>query len=257
MIIVLSPAKTLDMNDQAYTNEVTEPDFVKDAKSLNAALKKFKVDQIAELMEVSEKLANETHDKIKNFKPPFTPDNAKPAILTFKGDVYQGLSADDLSADDLDFAQQHIRILSGLYGLLRPLDLIQPYRLEMGRKLANRKGDDLYAFWGDRISKKLNDAMADLDSDELINLASNEYFKAIRPKPLKGRIVTIQFKDEKNGKYRVLGLFAKRARGMMSRFATINRVTKAEDLKSFNEAGYRFMKEMSSDDEWVFGRKQP
>jgi cytoplasmic iron level regulating protein YaaA (DUF328/UPF0246 family) len=254
MLIVLSPAKTLDFETKPVTDTYTVPEMLSESKVLVKELKKLKPTAIAELMGVSDKIAKLNADRFKAFKTPFTPDNAKQAVLAFKGDVYQGLKATRYKEKDLAFAQQHLRILSGLYGLLKPLDLIQPYRLEMGTSFKNERGKDLYAFWDDGITKALNKALKAQKDDVLVNLASNEYFKAVKPKLLKGKIITPVFKEYKNGKYAVIGLLAKKARGMMADYIISNRLTNPEDMKAFKQEGYRFDARLSKANEWVFIR---
>ena len=201
-------------------------------------------------MSLSEKLSELNFDRFQKFKLPFTLDNAKQAILAFKGDVYNGINAPELSSEDLEFAQGKVRMLSGLYGVVRPLDLIQPYRLEMGTKLSNSKGGDLYDYWGSEISNILNDDEPNL----IINLASNEYFKAIDKKTLKANILDIVFKEKKGDSYKVIGIYAKRARGLMINYIIRNRLESPELLKDFSDEGYRFDKELSSDLSWVYLR---
>jgi len=201
-------------------------------------------------MSLSEKLSKLNFDRFQAFKTPFSLDNAKQALLAFKGDVYNGINASSLSAKDLDFAQKNVRMLSGLYGVLRPLDLIQPYRLEMGTKLGNAQGKNLYDYWGSGISEVLNE-----DEEKLIvNLASNEYFKAIDKNILKAQILDIVFKEKKNDTYKVIGIYAKRARGLMINYIIRNRLTDAEDLKDFSDEGYLYNQELSSDSTWVYVR---
>ena len=202
------------------------------------------------MMSLSEKLSELNFDRFQKFKLPFTLDNAKQAILGFKGDVYNGINAPELSSEDLEFAQGKVRMLSGLYGVVRPLDLIQPYRLEMGTKLSNSKGGDLYDYWGSEISNILNDDEPNL----IINLASNEYFKAIDKKTLKANILDIVFKEKKGDSYKVIGIYAKRARGLMINYIIRNRLESPELLKDFSDEGYRFDKELSSDLSWVYLR---
>ena len=201
-------------------------------------------------MSLSEKLSELNFDRFQKFKLPFTLDNAKQAILAFKGDVYNGINAPELSSEDLEFAQGKVRMLSGLYGVVRPLDLIQPYRLEMGTKLSNAKGGDLYDYWGSEISSVLNDDEPDL----IINLASNEYFKAIDKKTLNANILDIVFKEKKGDSYKVIGIYAKRARGLMVNYIIRNRLESPEALKDFSDEGYRFDKELSTDSSWVYLR---
>lgn len=256
MLIVISPAKTLDFESPLPTEKFTQAELLDEAQSLIYTMRNYSPEDIAQLMSVSEKIATLNFDRFGDWSLPFTPDNARQALLAFKGDVYEGIDAYQFSEQDLDFAQDHLRMLSGLYGLLKPLDLIQAYRLEMGTKVKNDRGSNLYQFWGDRITEKLNDALAAQGDDVLVNLASNEYFKSVNKKVLKARILTPAFKDWKNGQYKMISFFAKRARGMMSRYIIENRLTDPQDLKSFDVAGYAFDSSMSGEDDWVFTRKQ-
>jgi cytoplasmic iron level regulating protein YaaA (DUF328/UPF0246 family) len=223
--------------------------LVEDARGLDP-------DGIRALMGVSEQIAHLNHERFMNWQSESNSDNAKQAVLAFKGDVYTGLQAETLSEDDLDFAQTRLRILSGLYGLLRPLDLMQPYRLEMGLKFANQRGKNLYEFWGEQLTDTLNADLVSAKTDVLINLASNEYFKAIKPKLLNADIITPQFKDLKNGQYKMISFFAKKARGVMARYIIDNRITEPEALKSFSEAGYYYSDAQSQGDQWIFLRDE-
>ena len=209
------------------------------------------------MMAISENIAALNVDRYKTFTTPFTTKNAKQAIFAFKGDVYGGLELDSFKEDDYVYAQDHLRILSGLYGCLRPLDLIQPYRLEMKTKLKNDRGENLYQFWDDRITKSINKELKKQKEPVLVNLASNEYFKSIKPKLLEGRLLNITFKETKAGKTRVVAIFAKRARGMMADYIIRNRIEKPEDLKKFKLGGYKFNKGLSDDKQWTFERPQP
>lgn len=253
MLIVLSPAKTLDFSSPKI-NEHTSPRFQKESRQLVNILKKKKVKDLKSLMSISDNLATLNVRRYDNFEFPFTPENAKQAVLTFKGDVYAGLDTDSLTPSDLRFAQQHLRILSGLYGLLRPLDLMQPYRLEMGTKLKNRRGNNLYEFWGDKITKLINEDLLEQEKPLLVNLASKEYFKTIDKKKLKGRLLTITFKELRGDTYKVIAFNAKKARGLMSRFIIQNRITEAEKLKTFDLDDYFFNPDLSNEKEWVFTR---
>ncbi len=253
MLMVISPAKTLDYESPLATETYTQPDFLDDACELIDQLKELEPHEVSNLMSISDKLGQLNAERFRTWHTPFTPENARQAALAFKGDVYTGLDAESFSEDDFAFAQSHLRMLSGLYGLLRPLDLMQPYRLEMGTKFENKRGKDLYAFWGNIITDELNRLLAK-DDGVLVNLASNEYFKSVRKKALDARIVTPQFKDWKNGQYKMISFYAKKARGLMCRFAIQNRITQADDLKGFNLDGYYFSDEQSSGDNWVFLR---
>jgi hypothetical protein len=214
-------------------------------------------EDIQSLMGVSENIAALNHARFMNWHPDFTPDNAKQAVLAFKGDVYTGLEAESLDAKALTFAQKHLRILSGLYGLLRPLDLMQPYRLEMGLKFANRGGSNLYEFWGEQITEAVADALKKSGSPVLVNLASNEYFKSIKPARLDAQVVTPVFKDLKNGQYKMISFFAKKARGVMARYIVEQQLNEPEAIKSFTGAGYYYSAKDSSDKQWVFLRDDP
>ena len=255
MLLVISPAKTLDYETKPKTKVHTVPDYLEHSQQLINRVRKYSPLDIAEIMDVSAKIAELNFERFESWRTPFTPDNAKQAVLAFKGDVYTGLEAETFKSDDFKFAQKHLRILSGLYGLLRPLDLMQPYRLEMGRKIENDRGKNLYEFWGEIITDGLNKQLKQTKSDTLVNLASNEYFKSVKPKSLNAEIITPAFKDYKNGEYKMLGVYAKKARGMLSRYVIQNKLTDPEDMKSFNEDGYRFNKKLSKGNTWVFTRK--
>ncbi len=256
MLLVISPAKTLDYETTLPTSTHTMPDYLDDAAQLIKRARKYSVDDVKALMAVSEKIAQLNVERFKKWRRPFTPKHARQAMLAFKGDVYVGLDAFTMNEGDLMFAQQHLRILSGLYGLLRPLDLMLPYRLEMGRKIDTGRGKNLYEFWGERITEGLNDQFHGKEGKYLINLASNEYFKVIKPMLLQAKIITPHFKDYKNGDYKVMGVYAKKARGMLSRYIIKNRIEAPEAIKQFCEDGYRFNSTMSSECDWVFTRKK-
>ncbi len=254
MLIVVSPAKTLDFETPATVETFTQPRFLEQSADLVTEMRKMAPQDIANLMGVSDKIASLNAARYEQWQQPFTLENAKQAVMAFKGDVYTGLDAETLSADDLDFAQQHLRILSGLYGVLRPLDLMQPYRLEMGIKLNNEKGVNLYQFWGEDITDSLNEELNQSSQQVLVNLASNEYFKSVKPKALNADIITPVFKDEKNSKYKIISFYAKKARGLMARYIIENRINDPEKLKDFNSDGYYFNAEASSAKDWVFYR---
>jgi len=251
MLIVISPAKTLDFETPPATKIYTQPRFLPQSQQLIDQLQKLSTQDIASLMKLSDKLSALNVARFQTWHTPFDLDNAKQAVLAFKGDVYTGLDADTLSEAELNYAQQHLRILSGLYGVLKPLDLMQAYRLEMGTKFANKSGKDLYQFWGEQLRESLEQELTD---GILINLASNEYFKAVQAKKLNARIITPVFKDWKNGQYKIISFYAKKARGLMSRYIIQQQLTQAEKLKQFDSDGYRFNAEMSSGDNWVFTR---
>lgn len=253
MLTVISPAKTLDFDTPAHTDTFTEPRFLAQSQQLIAQLKKLSTQEIAGLMKISDKLAGLNMARFQQWETPFTVKNAKQAVLAFKGDVYTGLDAETLDQPGLDFAQQHLRILSGLYGVLRPLDLMQPYRLEMGTPFQNEAGKDLYSFWGDTLRESLQSESA-LQDGILINLASNEYFKAINAKKLDATIITPVFKDWKNGQYKMISFYAKKARGLMSRYIIEQQIDSPEQLKQFDSEGYRYSEELSQKTDWVFIR---
>lgn len=253
MIAILSPAKNLDFDSAIEYPVATKPDFIKNSQELIDVLKTKKSAEIGKLMDISEKLADLNFDRYQNWNIKHSEKNARPAAFAFNGDAYQGLKAETLSADDLLYAQNHLRILSGLYGILRPLDLIQPHRLEMGTSLVNPKGKNLYEFWGNQITDTLNKSLKK-SGNTLVNVASNEYFKVLNPKAIDARIITCHFKEYKNGEYKTIMTFAKKARGMMARYIITNRIENAEDLKGFNEEKYRFQESLSSENEWTFTR---
>ncbi|PSU31916.1 peroxide stress protein YaaA [Photobacterium lutimaris] len=255
MLIVVSPAKTLDYDSPLATETFTLPELTDHSAELIEVCRELTPVQIASLMKVSDKIAGLNAARFAEWQPEFTTDNARQAILAFKGDVYTGLAAETMDDVQLAYAQQHLRMLSGLYGLLRPLDLMQPYRLEMGTKLANPRGTNLYQFWGNIITDKVNQALAEQGDDTLINLASNEYFKAVKIKQVAGKIVTPVFKDCKNGTYKVISFYAKKARGMMARYIIDNQVDSVEKLKQFDTAGYYFVPAESTATELVFKRE--
>ncbi|MGH8601475.1 MAG: peroxide stress protein YaaA [Gammaproteobacteria bacterium] len=255
MLLVISPAKKLDFETAPCTQGFTLPQFLEEAKHLVEDARQLSVAELCKLSHISRPLAELNARRFREWRLPFSLDNAKQAVLAFKGDVYKGLGAEDFSEQDLQFAQKHLRILSGLYGVLRPLDLIQPYRLEMGSRLKTVRGADLYSFWGDRITQALNEALK-LDRDKtLVNLASGEYFKSVHPPLLAGRLITPQFKEKRADRYQIIGLLAKEARGLMSRYATKNRLKRAEELQAFDAEGYRFNIALSDSQEWVFTRE--
>lgn len=254
MLALVSPAKKLDMTPRDRGLPHSLPVFLDDSARLVEVAQRLGLNELKQLMSISDNLAELNRERFRAFSLPFTPDNAAPAIFAFRGDTYQGLDADSLSDADLAYAQDHLGILSGLYGLLRPLDLMQAYRLEMGTKLHNPRGEDLYDFWGDRIAGEINRRLADAASPIVVNLASNEYFRAVRTDKLEARLITPVFKEVKGGVAKVIGLMAKRARGMMARHIIQNRITRPEDLREFTAGGYRFMPELSDDDRLEFHR---
>jgi len=257
VLTVISPAKTLDYETPATTRQATQPAFLSRASELVEDARRLTPGDIQSLMGVSESIANLNHERFMNWHPEFTPQNAKQALLAFKGDVYTGLAAETLDAKGLKFAQKHLRILSGLYGLLRPLDLMQPYRLEMGLRFNNRVGKNLYEFWGNDISDAVQADLKKSGSPLLINLASNEYFKSVNAKTLDAEIITPVFKDLKQGKYKMISFFAKKARGLMARFIIDHQLNDPEGLKEFDAEGYYFSKTLSTASELVFLRDKP
>ncbi|WP_413735335.1 peroxide stress protein YaaA [Sodalis sp. RH21] len=256
MLIAISPAKTLDYKSPLATRRYTQPELLARSEKLMKICRKLTPAQLSGLMGISDKLADLNAARFQSWRADFTPDNARQAILAFKGDVYTGLAAQSFSEADFDFAQRHLRMLSGLYGILRPLDLMQPYRLEMGIRLANPAGGDLYHFWGETLTQKLNEALAAQGDDVLINLASEEYFKAIKVDKLTGRVIKPVFLDEKNGQFKIISFNAKKARGMMSRFIITQRLERPEQLREFNDGGYAYDAQRSNDAQWVFTRPE-
>ncbi len=254
MLIVISPAKTLDFEQKAPINQFSENDFLTSSEKLINKLKKYSAKDLAKLMSISDELAHMNQERFANWSLPFTTENAKQALFAFKGDVYVGLDAYSLSEKEILYAQDHLRILSGLYGVLRPLDLMQAYRLEMGTKLKIRRDNNLYEFWGESLTTKINESLKAQGDSILINLASNEYFKSIDKKKLKAEIITPVFKDFKNGEYKMISFFAKKARGLMSRFILKNELTKVDDLKHFEAEGYFYSEAESNSNQLVFLR---
>ena len=256
MLIVVSPAKTLDYETPVPTEICTQPDFISDSAELIEVCKTLAPLDISKLMKVSDKIASLNAIRFEEWSTTFTHENARQALYAFKGDVYTGLDANSFTDSDIDYAQTHLRILSGLYGLLKPLDLMQPYRLEMGTKLANKRGTNLYQFWGSAITQKLNQVIVEQGDNVLINLASNEYFKAVKPKELTATIITPVFKDCKNGQYKIISFYAKKARGLMARYIIENRISSVAALKGFSVGGYYFVDAESSNSELVFKREE-
>jgi len=260
MILVISPAKALDYETPPTTATFTQPDFLDQSAELIDILREKSPAQIAELMSLSDQLSSLNVARYASWSRPFAADNAKQALLAFNGDVYEGLDATSLTEADLAWAQDHLRILSGLYGVLRPLDLMQAYRLEMGTRLASPRGKNLYEFWGERITDELNRLLAreeDAGRERvLVNLASDEYFKSVKPKKLKGRIVTPVFEDWKGGRYKIISFYAKRARGLMSRYVITKRIDEVEALQGFDAEGYAFAADASDADTLVLRRRE-
>lgn len=255
MLIILSPAKSLDYTTSPTTGLYTRPDFIARSAELIALLKEKSPAQIASLMRISDQLAALNVGRYASWSRRFTVNNSKQAVLAFNGDVYEGLDAGSLSAGQLDYVQAHVRILSGLYGVLRPLDLMQPYRLEMGVRLPNARGKDLYAFWGDDVTRALDAELAAHRSKVLVNLASEEYFKVVKTRLLEAQVISPVFQDWKDGKYKIISFYAKRARGLMARYAALKGIAQVDRLKGFDLDGYAFDAGASSETSWVFRRR--
>lgn len=256
MLALISPAKTLDYETALPTDQHTLPRLLDQSQQLIDVSRKLSASEIASLMSVSEKIANLNVERFRDWNSDFSFANARQAIFAFKGDVYTGLDAYSLSQIDIDYAQNHLRSLSGLYGLLRPLDLMMPYRLEMGTKLKNDRGHNLYEFWGDRITQLINDDLEQAGSKILLNIASDEYYKSVKEAKIQAEIIKPVFLDQKNGKYKVISFYAKKARGLMARYMIENKIEKAEDLKAFNTDGYYYDAESSLAGELVFKRDE-
>jgi len=256
MLILLSPAKTLDMESPVRVAGPTQPDFMEESGKLVTSLRQYRKGKLSDLMKISEPLAELNVERFKAWQPPFNADNSRPAIQAFRGDVYVGLDADSLKKRDLEFAQKHLRILSGLYGVLKPLDLIQAYRLEMGTSLKTRRGKNLYDFWGEQITRYLNEELDAMKQPIVINLASNEYFKSVKKNQLAAPLITPVFKDEKNGNYKIISFFAKKARGAMARHLILSRAKDFAAVKAFDGLGYRLDAKESSEGQLVFLRSE-
>lgn len=256
MFALISPAKTLDYESTLPTDEHTLPRLLDHSQQLIDVSRKLSASEIAKLMSVSEKIANLNVERFRDWQSDLDLSNSRQAIFAFKGDVYTGLDAYSLTQADLEYAQRHLRMLSGLYGLLRPLDLMMPYRLEMGTKLANPRGHNLYEFWGDEITQLINQDLSEAKSDLLVNIASDEYYKSVKESKIKAEIIKPVFLDQKNGKYKVISFYAKKARGLMARYIIENKPNTVDDLKSFNTDGYYFDAESSLKGELVFKRDE-
>ncbi|QDT66089.1 peroxide stress protein YaaA [Calycomorphotria hydatis] len=254
MLIVISPAKTMQPPGKAPALTVTQPRFLDQSETLITRLQKLSAKQIGKQMGISDDLAQLNHERFQEWSTPFTEKNATPAILYFRGDVYEGLDADSFKKKDFTAAQKQLRILSGLYGLLRPLDLIQAYRLEMGTKFLRGKPANLYQFWGEQLTETLNNDLAEAKTELLLNLASNEYFKALKPKSIDAEIITPAFKEEQGGQYKLISFFAKKARGLMTRFVIQNKIKTPDDLQDFHLDRYTYNKKLSTDTKPVFTR---
>ena len=254
MLAILSPAKTLDYETPLKTKLNSQPIYGRESNQLIKALRTFEPFEVASLMKISDKLADLNHKRYVEWRNKPAESKTRPAALAFKGDVYQGLEADSFNDNDLKFAQRHLRILSGLYGLLRPLDVIQPYRLEMGTKLKTSKGQNLYDYWGTKLTTGLNEALKESKEGTLVNLASNEYFGAVQPKLLEGSLLNIGFKEKRNGQLKFVSFSAKKARGLMAKFIIKERLKNPDDLKNFDLEDYKFNKKLSSELDWTFSR---
>ena len=259
MLILISPAKTLDFETPAQLERFSQPEFLTDTAKLVEQLKRLSASEISSLMKISDKLGELNADRYQTWQSEFDTINAKQALVAFQGDVYQGMKVNEFEPQDFDYAQEHLRILSGLYGLLRPLDLIQPYRLEMGTKLTHAKLQDLpvdtlYQFWQDKLTQAVNRQLEKLGSKIIINLASNEYFKAVNPQLLKGEIITPVFKDWKNGRYKIISFYAKKARGMMTAYLIKNKIENIDAVTDFAEGGYSYNAGLSNNKNLIFTR---
>nr|WP_314607289.1 peroxide stress protein YaaA [uncultured Janthinobacterium sp.] len=253
MLIVLSPAKSLDLETPPTTSLHSTPDFLDHSAQLIARMRQFSPAEVGSLMGISDALSALNVARYASWTPQL--DDARQAIMAFNGDVYAGFEARSLQPAQLDYAQSRVRILSGLYGLLRPLDLIHPHRLEMGTRLSTARGKDLYAFWGDTITNGLNRTVKEQGAKVLVNLASEEYFKSVKPRQLDVPVIAPVFEDWKNGKYKIISFYAKRARGMLARYAAVNQIRDPQQLKQFDVDGYAYVPEASNDTNWVFRRK--
>lgn len=256
MISVLSPAKSMNEHPESLDYAYTQPRFLDDSEKLAKKMKRYSRKGLMDLMKISQDLAEVNRQRFDEWNVEHNPDVASPSIYTFTGEVYQGFNAATLSEKNLDFAVDHIRTLSGLYGLLRPSDLIRPYRLEMGKSVAVGRTKNLYQFWGSKIAEAINRDAADHSEKALINLASNEYFKAVDQKSLEMPIYNMHFKDLKNGEYKMIQFYGKRARGLMARFIVDNEIDRVEDLKAFNYENYGYNAKLSNDRDWVFTRDE-
>ena len=254
MLAILSPAKTLDYETPLKTKLNSQPIYGRESNQLIKTLRTFEPFEVASLMKISDKLADLNHKRYAEWRNKPAESKTRPAALAFKGDVYQGLEAESFTDNDLKFAQRHLRILSGLYGLLRPLDVIQPYRLEMGTKLKTSKGQNLYDYWGTKLTTGLNEALKESKEGTLVNLASNEYFGAVQPKLLEGSLLNIGFKEKRNGQLKFVSFSAKKARGLMAKFIIKERLKNPDDLKNFDLEDYKFNKKLSSELDWTFSR---
>lgn len=263
MLVVVSPAKNLDytstLPDYLASNAscpISSPELIEKTKELVERCKDLSPADLSSLMKISDKLAHLNTERFNSFEFPFSEKNARPAMFAFNGDVYTGLAAQTLSEKDTKYAQGHLRILSGLYGVLKPLDLMQPYRLEMGTKLRVNQSENLYQYWDNTITENLNNAISEVKSDILVNLASNEYFHSVNQKAINATLVTPVFKDQKNGTYKIISFFAKKARGLMARYIIQNQIDKIDDLVNFNVDGYKYCSNESTPSKPVFMRSE-
>jgi cytoplasmic iron level regulating protein YaaA (DUF328/UPF0246 family) len=254
MLIIISPAKTIDETPIQVNVAKSHPEFLKEAETIVQVLKKYSPARIAKLMRINPKLAQLNFERYQEWSLPFTNDNSKPALFAFNGDVYNGLKANEYSHEDLQYAQQNLRILSGLYGLMKPMDLMQPYRLEMGTNLKLKRKGNLYEFWGKKLTISMNAALENAQTDVLINLASNEYYKVLQPNALNCKIITPVFKEFSNGTYKFMSVFGKRARGLMASYIIRNRLEHPDELKLFGEEGYFYNDNLTEGNQWVFTR---
>ena len=255
MLIIISPAKTLDYKTPITIQGESKAPFLKESQQLIKELKKLNPNDISELMKVSSKIAYLNHDRFAEWQLPFPSGTTRQALLAFKGEVFNGIDAYSFSQEEIDYAQNHLRMLSGLYGVLRPLDMMMPYRLEMGTKLAQGKNKNLYEFWGEKITQKVQESIDEQNEKVLVNLASSEYYKSVKAANLKAKIITPIFKEAKGDQYKVIAIFAKKARGLMSRFIIQNRIENPEEIKLFDAAGYFFNETLSTTTEFIFTRR--
>jgi hypothetical protein len=254
MILIISPSKTLSKIDIGFVPTFTQPEYLDKSEIIVNRLRKFSVEDLIDLMGISNNLARLNFERYLKWQLPFNEQNSVPSLLSFKGDVYEGIAVNDFTVKDLEFAQNHLRILSGLYGVLRPLDLMQPYRLEMGTKIDVKKASNLYEFWKKDLSQYFSKLISNDSEQTLVNLASNEYSKVLNLRSIKGNVITPVFKEHKGNTYKTIAIFAKRARGLMTRFVIKNRLNEVKHLKTFAEEGYVFSPDQSKDNEWVFVR---
>lgn len=254
MLLLLSPAKSLNFAISIHARNLTVPEFVDDTRNILAELKKLKPQEISQLMKISDKLATLNYQRFQEFQFPLTEKNSKPALFVFDGDVYDAFDVEKYSTQDLQFAQKHLRILSGLYGILRPLDLMQAYRLEMSTNFKVGKNKNLYEFWQEKLTNYLNDEIKTHREKIILNLASEEYFSSVNPQKINAKIINIIFKEKKGSEYKIIGLFAKKARGMMADYIIKNRIDEVEKIKKFSLTNYKFQPKLSDEFNWCFCR---